>query len=204
MNYARLPMAMMALATALSLAPTTGAAQQPWSKLSDEMQIRLAVQAAPKDLRDGAAVQGYDAAGAFATLREGSNALICMAPNPAAQSLEVSCHNDSIEAFFARGRELSTQGVTGQERVMTRWREYDEGKLPIPAGSVNYILTGSGFDATTGEIADAYLRWNVYMPGATVESTGYSDQPSPTMPWLMFPGTAGAHLMVTPPKGGGE
>ena len=86
---------------------------------------------------------------------------------------------------------------------MTRWREHDEGKLPIPAGSVNYILTGSGFDAATGEIADPYLRWNFYMPGATVESTGISDQPSSTVPWLMFPGTAGAHLMVTPPRGGG-
>lgn len=197
------PRALAALAGVLILAPTAIAAQQPWSKLSPEVQIRLAVQAAPVDLRDGAAVQGYDATGAFVNLREGSNALICMAPNPTAQSLEVSCHNDAIEGFFARGRELSAQGVTGQERVMTRWREYDEGKLPIPVGSVNYILTGSGFDAATGEIADPYLRWNVYMPGATVESTGFSDQPSATVPWLMFPGTAGAHLMVTPPKGGG-
>jgi hypothetical protein len=192
-----------ALATALVLTPGAGAAQHPWSSLSAEVQIRLAVQAGPKEFHDGAAVQGYDAAGSFVTLRRGSNGLICMAPNPAAQSLEVSCHSAGLEPFFARGRELSDQGVTGQDRVMARWKEYDEGKLAIPTGSVNYILTGSGFDAATGEIADAYLRWTIYTPGATVQSTGISDQPSAGGPWLMFPGTAGAHIMITPPRGGG-
>lgn len=189
----------------VAVAPTAGAAQHPWSGLAPDVQIRLAVQAGPKELRDGATVQGYDAAGAFTTLRTGTNSLVCMAPSPAAQSLEVSCHSTGLEAFFARGRELSTQGVTGQDRVMARWKEYEEGRLPIPTGSVNYILTGSGFDATTGEIADPYLRWTIYTPGATVESTGITDQPSAGGPWLMFPGTAGAHIMITPPRdGGGE
>ena len=200
MTQARLLMALMA---GLALTPSAGAAQHPWSNLPSDVQIRLAVQAGPKELRAGAAVQGYDAAGSFTTLRPGSNSLVCMAPNPAAESLEVSCHSASLEDFFARGRELSAQGVTGQERVMTRWREYEAGTLPIPTGTVNYILTGSGFDAATGEIADAYLRWTIYTPGATVESTGISDQPSAGGPWLMFPGTAGAHIMITPPRGGG-
>lgn len=191
------------LAAGLLLAPQAGSAQHPWSSLSPAVQIRLAVQAGPKELREEATVQGYDQAGAFTTLRRGSNSLICMAPNPTAQSLEVSCHNTALEPFFARGRELSAQGVTGQDRVMARWQEYDAGKLPIPTGSVNYILTGSSFDAATGEIADAYLRWTIYTPGATVESTGISDQPSAGGPWLMFPGTAGAHIMITPPRGGG-
>ena len=194
---------LVVLAAALALTPVAGVAQHPWSNLSSEVQIRLAVQAGPKELRDGAAVQGYDAAGSYVTLRQGSNSLICMAPNPAAQSLEVSCHSASLEPFFARGRELSAQGVTGQERVMVRWKEYDEGKLPIPTGSVNYILAGSAFDAATLQIADAYLRWTIYTPGATVEGTGISDQPSAGGPWLMFPGTAGAHIMITPPRGGG-
>jgi hypothetical protein len=192
------------LASALAVAPAGLQAQHPWSGLAAEVQIRLAVQAAPQELRDGAMVQGYDASGSFTTLRPGANGLVCMAPNPVAESLEVSCHSAELEAFFARGRELSAQGVTGQERITTRWAEHDAGKLAIPAGTVNYILTGSGFDAGTGEIDDAYLRWTIYVPGATVESTGLSAQPSPDGPWLMFPGTAGAHIMLTPPRGGGE
>jgi len=195
--------ALLALSAAFAVAPGSGVAQNPWSDLSPAVQIRLAVQAGPEELRDGATVQGYDAAGSLTTLRQGSNNLICMAPDPAAKSLEVSCHNAGLEPFFARGRELSAQGITGQERVVTRWKEHDEGKLPIPMGSVNYILTGSGFDAATGEIAGSYLRWTIYTPGATVESTGISDQPSAGGPWLMFPGSAGAHIMITPPRGGG-
>lgn len=192
----------MALAAMLTLAPSAASAQHPWSSLPTEVQIRVAVQAGPKELRDDATVQGYDANGEFVTLRHGSNALICMAPNPAAQSLEVSCHSAGLERFFARGRELTAQGVTGQARVMARWEEYDRGQLPIPTGSTNYILTGSGLDAATGVVSDAYLRWTIYTPGATVESTGMSDQPSPGGPWLMFPGTAGAHIMITPPRPG--
>jgi len=202
-THVRLLPAAWALTTTLALTPGVGIAQHPWSGLSNELQIRLAVQAGPTELRDDATVQGYDGNGSFRTIRQGSNSLICMAPNPTAESLEVSCHYQGLEPFFARGRELSEQGVTGQERVMTRWKEYNNGTLPIPSGSVNYILTGSGFDAATGEIADPYLRWTIYTPGATVESTGLSDQPTSSGPWLMFPGTAGAHIMITPPRSSG-
>ena len=34
------------------------------------------------------------------------------------------------------------------------------------------VLTGSGFDPATGQIADAYNRWVVYTPFATPEGTG--------------------------------
>lgn len=186
-----------------SLAATPASAQHPWSGLPADVQIRLAVQAAPADMRDGATVQGYDAAGAFVTLRRGDNDLICMAPNPGSEQLEVSCHHEGLEPFFARGRELAAQGVTGQHRVSARWKEYEEGKLPIPYGSVNHILTGTGFDPATGALEGAYLRWTIYTPMATPATTGITDQPGPG-PWLMFPGTAGSHIMITPPRGGGR
>lgn len=193
----------LVFSAALAMAAATPVhAQHAWSRLSPDDQVRLAVQAAPADMREGATVQGFDASGAFVTLRKGSNDLICMAPNPAADGFEVSCHHAGLEAFFARGRELSEQGITGNDRVKARWKEHDEGKLPIPYGAVNYILTGSGFDPATYAVTDAYLRWTIYTPGATPESTGLSTQPSAGGPWLMFPGTAGAHIMITPPRGG--
>lgn len=176
-------------------------AQRSWSGLTPEQQVRAAVLAAPEELRAGATVQGWNASGDFVTLRHGSNELVCMAPNPRAEGFEVSCHHEGLEAFFARGRELLAQGVTGNERTRTRWKEHEAGKLPIPYGSVNYILTGSGFDASANEVADAYLRWTIYTPGATTASTGLSTQPTGG-PWLMLPGTAGAHIMITPPRPG--
>lgn len=182
------------------LAASGVAAQQPWSGLSPEEQIRLAVQAAPADARADATVQGYDRAGAFVTLREGSGSLICMAPAPDREQFEVSCHHVGLEPFFARGRELAAEGVTGNARIQARWEEYAAGTLPIPYGSVNYILTGSGLDARTGEIRDPYLRWVVYTPDATPETTGLSTTPAEGAPWLMFPGTPGSHIMIVPPR----
>lgn len=185
---------------ALPAAPVT--AQQARSALAAATQVRLALQAAPAELRDGATVQGYDSTGAFVTLRKGTAPLICMAPNPTSDRFEVSCHQAGLEAFFVRGRELRAQGVTDDQVIRTRWKENSAGKLPIPYGAVNNIVTGSSFDPATGAIRDRYERWTVYTPGATPESTGLSTEPS-AGPWLMFPGTPGAHIMITPPRGGG-
>jgi len=170
--------------------------------LPPDVQIQLAVQAAPEALRDGVMVQGYDAKGQLVTLRDGSNGLICMAPDPKAEEFEVSCHSASLEPFFARGRELRAQGITGEARTKTRWDEIAAGTLPLPAGTTNHILTGTGFDTATAEIHDPYLRWVIYMPGATTETTGLPASPAgPGGPWLMFAGTPGAHVMIAPPSG---
>jgi len=37
-----------------------------------------------------------------------------------------------------------------------------------------YVLTGTSFDVTNGKVTDAYLRWVIYLPFATPESTGLS------------------------------
>ena len=108
-----------------------------------------------------------------------------------------------LEPYFERGRELTAQGITGNARVQARWREYTEGTLPIPYGSTNYITTGSGFDPETAEITDIFTRWVIYTPNATAETTGLSERPGEIVPWLMFPGTPGSHIMVTPPRRGG-
>ena len=63
-----------------------------------------------------------------------------------------------------------------------------------------YVLTGSGFDLSSGKVTDAYLRWVIYLPFATPESTGLSTKPGENAPWLMYPGTAGAHIMINPRK----
>lgn len=189
-----------AVAAAVLAGAAPAWAQHPWSRLSPEVQVRLAVQAAPQDLREGATVQGYDDDGRLRVLREGSNDLVCLAPNPASAQLEVSCHHAGLEPYIARGRDLAAQGITGEARVQARYREYEEGKLPIPFGAVNHILTGSGFDPETGAFENAYLRWVIYTPNATAASTGLSARPSQGGPWIMAPGTPGSHIMITPPR----
>jgi hypothetical protein len=163
-------------------------------------QIASAILAAPKERRAAATVLGYNAKGEVITLRKGTNDLICLADDPHDKSFSVACYHKDLEPFMARGRELATQGVTGKQRHEIRAKEVQEGKVPMSREArMLYVLTGSGYDAAKGEVIDAYLRWVVYVPFATPESTGLSTTSGPA-PWLMYPGTAGAHIMINPPK----
>ena len=166
-----------------------------------EAQIAGAVQAAPAELRDGAAVLGYNAEGRLVQIREGKNEMICLATDPAKTVFNVSCYHKDLEPFMARGRELLAQKVTGAKRNEIRFKEIEDGKLAMPREPRTlYVLTGTAFDRATGKVVDPYLRWVIYVPFATPQSTGLSTKASESAPWLMFPGTAGAHIMISPPK----
>jgi hypothetical protein len=166
-----------------------------------EVQIAAAVLAAPPELRAGAAVLGYNPQGELVNLREGKNELICLATDPGKTAFSVACYHRDLEPYMARGRELVAQKVTGQKRNDIRWKEVAEGKLSLPREPRTlYVLTGSSFDPASAKVTDAYLRWVIYLPFATPESTGLSTKPSENAPWLMNPGTAGAHIMINPPK----
>ena len=147
-----------------------------------------------------AAGSGYNEKGAVVTLRKGSNDLICLAHDPREKSFSVACYHKDLEPFMARGRELANDGSKGKDRHELRWKEVDQGKVPMPREPrLLYVLTGSGYDAAKAQVNDPYLRWVVYTPYATPESTGLTTKAGPG-PWLMYPGTAGAHIMISPPK----
>src|SRR6266567_2087172 len=168
---------------------------------SDQVQITGAVLAAPAELREGAAVLGYDAQGTRVQIREGKNELICLATDPTKTAFNVACYHKDLEPFMSRGRELLAQKVTGAKRNEIRFKEVEQGKLPMPREPRTlYVLTGKRFDAASGKVEDPYLRWVIYVPFATPESTGLSTKASDSAPWLMSPGTAGAHIMINPPK----
>lgn len=186
------------------LVPAGGADAQA---MSAEAQITAAALAAPSDRREGVTVMGYDAAGKLVTLRRGTNDLICLADDPERDGFETACYHESLEPFMARGRELTAAGVAGQERTLARYREIEAGTLKMPEKpAILYILTGASFDPAAGAVANEYRRSTIYIPYATAESTGLSTMASETDPWIMFPGTPGAHIMITPARsrsGGG-
>jgi hypothetical protein len=182
---------------AVLLASTMAAAEMP----TPEVQIASSVLAAPPELRDGAAVLGYNPKGELVRLREGKNELICLANDPSNTRFSVACYHRDLEAYMARGRELVAQKVVGEKNHEVRWKEVAEGKLSMPREPRTlYVLTGTGIDASSGRVTDSYLRWVIYMPFATPESTGLSTKASDNAPWLMYPGTPGAHVMISPPK----
>ena len=166
-----------------------------------EVQMAGALLAAPAELRDGAAVLGYNAEGKLTRIREGKNELICLANDPAKAAFESACYHRDLEPFMARGRQLLEQKVTGPKRNEIRFKEITDGKLPMSREPRTlYVLTGKSFDAATGKVAESYLRWVIYVPFATPQSTGLSTKSSESAPWLMNAGTAGAHIMINPPK----
>ncbi len=185
------------MVSSVLLVSVAGAANVPPA----EVQIAAAVLAAPAELRAGAAVLGYNPQGGLVQLREGANELICLANDPGNSSFSVACYHRDLEPYMARGRELAAQKVTGPKRNDIRWKEVAEGKLSLPREPRTlYVLSGAGFDASSGKVTDGYLRWVIYVPFATPESTGLSTKPSDNAPWLMYPGAAGAHIMINPPK----
>ena len=193
--------ALTLLTTALLVTPGALVAQTPPASV----QIAGALQAAPEADQDGATVLGFGEDGSMTMLREGQGGLICLADDPSQDGWSVACYHESLEPFMARGRELRKQGVTDAgELAQTRWAEADAGTLSMPeAPATLYVTTGEGFDPDTGSVQNSFTRWVLYTPWSTIESTGLSAQPTaPGAPWLMFPGTAGAHIMITPPPPG--
>jgi hypothetical protein len=166
-----------------------------------DVQIAGAVLAAPPELREGAAVIGFDAKGQQVRIREGKNEMVCLASDPQKSSFESACYHKDLEPFMARGRELLAQKVTGPKRNQIRFKEVEDGKLSMPREPRTlYVLTGTGFDAASGKVQDSYLRWVIYVPFATPQTTGLTTKATESAPWLMSPGTAGAHIMINPPK----
>lgn len=169
---------------------------------SAQVQIKQAELAAPADKRANAKIYGYAPNGNLVTLREGSNELICLADDPAQKGISVACYHQDLEPFMARGRELKQAGKSSKEIFDMREQEVKSGKLKMPAQpSTLFVYTAEQENVQpTGEVKDGYLRYVVYIPYATSESTGLPLKPdAPAMPWIMFPGTHGAHIMINPP-----
>lgn len=169
-----------------------------------DAQIGAAVLAAPEDMREGATVLGFDSEGKIVTIREGTNNFYCIADNPNQKGFNVACYHKNLEPFMARGRALKAEGKKGGEIFEIREAEAKSGKLQMPeAPSTLYVYSGKDgqYNEETGEVTGASLRYVVYIPFATAESTGLpTKEVTPGGPWIMDPGTHRAHIMITPPR----
>ena len=162
-------------------------------------QIAAAVLPLPADLRAGATVMGYKTKGKLELLREGKNAMICLALFVVRPDFHVACYHKGMEPFMARGRELREQGVKGDKVDSVRFAEVKSGKLKMPKAAALYSLTGKkeAWDPATGRVTGASPLAVVYMPGMTAEEIGVSALPVATGAWMMFPGTPKSHVMIT-------
>jgi hypothetical protein len=190
----------LALITVLLITFTSTVAQ---NKVTKEAQIKSAVLAAPEGLRDKATIYGYSDKGDFVVLRQGTNEMVCLADDPSQDGLNVSCYHKDLEPFMLRGRELKKEGKSFKDVFDIREAEVKSGKLKMPAQPTTLFVFSAPagqFDMTTGDVKGGNLRYVIYIPYATAESTGLPLKPeAPGMPWIMDPGTHRAHIMITPP-----
>ncbi len=175
---------------------------QSYSSVED--QVSIAVKAAPQDLRSDATVLGYDEYGELSVIKEGSNYMVCLADDPNREGISVACYHKDLEPFMKRGRELKAEGKKSDEIFEIRENEAKAGSLQMPDHpSTLYVLSGkeAEYFSANDSLAGASLRYVVYIPFATAESTGLPLKPStPGEPWIMDPGTHRAHIMITPPR----
>jgi hypothetical protein len=163
-------------------------------------QIAAAVLALPAALRDAAGVMGYRTAGRLEVLRVARNGMQCLADDPSDDRFHVACYASSLEPFMARGRALRAAGTSGTQVDTVRFAEVRRGKLRMPTAPASlYSLTGpkDDFNPATGAAPRSKPLFVLYMPNATRESTGINTTPSGAGPWLMYPGTPKAHLMLS-------
>lgn len=170
---------------------------------SAAIQIQTAVLSAPADKRQNATVLGYDERGRLVELRKGTNELICLADDPKVAGLNVASYHKRLEPFMKRGRDLRYSGKSAKEATDIRDAEVKSGKLLMPKQPLTlyvYTAKAENYDPITGNVKDGFLRYVIYIPYATAESTGLPTKPDvPGMPWLMDPGSHRAHIMITPP-----
>jgi len=166
------------------------------------MQIKTALLGAPQEKKDNCTVLGYSPDKQLVVLKQGTNEMICLADNPDEPGFSVACYVKDLEPFMKRGRELRKQGISGQQMIDEREKEANAGTLQMPKQPATlyvYSAEDKDFNSTTGEVKNGYLRYVIYIPYATAASTGLPEKPSaPGMPWIMYPGKPGAHIMINP------
>ncbi|MDQ6481844.1 hypothetical protein [Dyadobacter sp. LHD-138] len=170
--------------------------------LPAELQIKMALQAAPADKKDSAMVYGYSSAGQFVILRKGLNDMVCLADNPKQKGVYINCYFKELEPFMARGRELNAERKTYKQKMDTRELDVKNGKVLMPKQPTTlfaYWGSDEALNTETGELKDAQRRYVVYIPFATSKTTGLPNKPDvPGMPWIMDEGTHKAHIMINP------
>ncbi len=167
-------------------------ATQAYTQVKDaEVQITETVRALPEALRDGATVIGYNQTGDRIELRKGTNDMICLADDPnlsdAKGEIFIVCFPKSLEPYMTRKEELTLNGVSNVRDSIAS--EIESGKIYMPKLAVRYTLRGHSPDG-------ALPLTVIHVPFATTESTGFSSEIDNFRPWLMWEGTAEAHIMV--------
>jgi hypothetical protein len=179
-------------ATAIALSGSLmGAAQQT---APVEQQIAEATRILPQDLRAGATVVIYDAAtGARTVLRQGTNFIECQ---PRMADGFERCYSKTLAPRRDFEAKLRAQKKSDEEIQKAVATAIKDGTLPQPPRA---MMSYRGFDKSDR----IQNLWVMSLPNATPEEAGVSTVSQRDaalaghgLPWMMLPGTPGAHIMI--------
>ncbi len=174
------------LAFTISFLLSVGLAQA--SEVNVEQLIEEALLALPDDLRIDAAVIKFEN-GKQIVLREGANGIICRADDPEVPGIAIWCYPKSHDAYARRWYQLAAQGKDSEAVNLIITEEIQSGDLEWPDVAVNYNLRGGSLDTAVPTTV-------VYIPFATGDVLGITEERKFRTPWLMLAGTAFAHIMI--------
>ena len=161
---------------------------------SDQALIAQAVRPLPEDLRADATVYRYDpGTGERIVLRQGSNQVEC---RPKDEEGFTRCSPTANASRSDMSAKLRAQGMSDEDIAATLVSAEARGLIrPRIFGALSYRL----YD----EPDRIQLLWIISVPDATPEQLGMptGSQRDNSLagrgtPWMMNPGTSGAHLMI--------
>jgi hypothetical protein len=151
------------------------------------------VQILPGDLRAGATVVTYDAVGARKVLRQGTNFVECQ---PRMADGFSRCYSKALAPRRDLEAKLRAEKKSDEEIQKAVAAAVQAGTLPPPSkGMMSY----RDYDKRDR----IQHLWVMSLPNATPESVGVSTASQRDaalegkgLPWMMLPGTPGAHIMI--------
>jgi hypothetical protein len=165
------------------------------STITDEAadEVTQATLPLPEDLRAGATVYKYTATGERQVLRPGTNQVECM---PRGADGFTWCYNKVTAPRRDFAAKLRAQKMDEKAIQVAMAEATKAGTIPeAPFGVMSYRLYGKR--------DRIQLLWVLSVPNATPESIGVTTASAREdalemrgTPWLMLPGTPGAHIMI--------
>ena len=159
-----------------------------------DARIAEAIKPLPEDLKAGATVVAYDkTTGARQVLRQGTNEIECQ---PKADDGFVRCYNKVMSPRRDMEAKLRAEKKTDEQVTAAIQAAVKAGTLKsAPFGTMSYCYSD--------DPSRIKLLWVMSVPNATPEMLGVSTKSQRDaalkgagFPWMMLPGTPGAHIMI--------
>ena len=151
--------------------------------------IEKALMAAPRNLKEGAAVIKFKADGTYDTLKPGTNRLVCYdrSGEPGQQPFAVQCSSVANIPRIVQNKKFEAMPDKG--KAAAEAAEKDGSRVKPEFGSVWYTMNGADKD-------HARVHVTIAVPGATTASMGLPSDNKQGGVWIMNAGTSTAHLMT--------